>query len=117
MPVKMKIWGHADLELAGRRDLTDGKSIGRRVRGQEAASCASCRPRRPALQREEATRCHLFTENSVGARHSLSHMGSTLRMSDFSVEGQCVTCLAIAMVCVIGKGPSEGTSVPQNISR
>ena len=116
MPVKMKIWGHADLELAGRRDLTDGKSIGRQVRGQELL------PALPAdldgrHSSEEATRCHLFTENSVGARHSLSHMGSTLRMSDFSVEGQCVTCLAIAMVCVIGKGPSEGTSVPQNISR
>ena len=94
MPVKMKIWGHADLELAGRRDLTDGKSIGRQVRGQELL------PALPAdldgrHSSEEATRCHLFTENSVGVRHSLSHMGSTLRMSDFSVEGECVTALPL----------------------
>ena len=99
MPVKMKIWGHADLELAGRRDLTDGKSIGRQVRGQELL------PALPAdldgrHSSEEATRCHLFTENSVGARHSLSHMGSTLRMSDFSVEGECVTALWLHPVAV-----------------
>ena len=57
--------------------LTDGKSIGRPVRGQELL------PALPAdldgrHSSEEATRCHLFTENSVGARHSLSHMGTPL---------------------------------------
>ena len=77
MPVKMKIWGHADLELAGRRDLTDGKSIGRPVRGQELlpARQADLDGRHSS---EEATRCHFFTEMSVGARLSLSTWVPTL---------------------------------------
>ena len=33
MPVKMKIWGHTDHELAGCHGLADGKSIARPARG------------------------------------------------------------------------------------
>ena len=32
MPVKMKIWGHTDHELAGCHGLADGKSIARPAR-------------------------------------------------------------------------------------
>ena len=65
MPVKMKIWGHADLELAGCHGLADGKSIARPARGQALV------PARQAdldgrHSSEETTRCHFLNENSVG---------------------------------------------------
>ena len=63
MPVKMKIWGHTDHELAGCHGLADGKSIARPARGQALL------PARQAdldgqHSSEETTRCHFLTERA-----------------------------------------------------
>ena len=65
MPVNMKMWPHADLDLAGRHGLADGKSIARPARDHALF------PARQAdldgqHSSEETTRCHFFTEMSVG---------------------------------------------------
>ena len=65
MPVKTKMWRHADLELAGRHGLTDAKSIARPARGHALipARQADLDGRHSS---EETTRCHFLTENSFG---------------------------------------------------